>query len=245
MHPVDMDSLVDLMETDPWGFAYWLSAQMAYPETRRVLEWRSRHCCCMLKALVDLANHGDVVEDKTHWLRIVVGLLLPHAARFRCQYREHVNQLLKHAADSFGLMQLILPHCSDVDCPGDLGATAAWLTEMPLVLDLLVQHGADLNVYRGQHDEGLCGYYLKRNEGAASHSYYFKSLQRHVRSGVLHLYPCAMISDQTDGAPKPHARRLVRAHTHYCLDLLFALEKEHLLSHDLSSLVVEYCVPVV
>lgn len=245
MDPVNMGSLVDLMETNRLDFSYWLSGQMAYPETQHVIEWQGRSCCCILKALVDLTRNDKRAAEDLWWLFVVLGILLPHATKLRCAYREHVNELLVHAADSFQLMHLMLPHRSNVDFRGSDGDTVAWHTESPLVLDLLVQHGADLNLYRGPNNQGMCGYYLEHLEGDVDRDYYFKSLCRHVRSGVLHLYPCASLSSRAADLPQSRAHRLVRAHTHYCLDLLASLEKAYPLPRDMSLLVMGYGVPII
>lgn len=240
MEPVDMDSLVDLLETDRLTFCHWLSRKMAYADTRLVVDWHNRRWCCILKALVDVLEHDSEAAQDSAWLFMVLATFLPHVANLRCRYRDHLNSLLLYCSNSFHLAHLVMSHCSDVNFQATDGSTLAWRTSYSFVLNLLVQRGADLNLFRGKDDRGACGDMLRTD----SNDYGLQALRLHVRTGVLNLYPCAALSSANGDKAKARARLLVRAHEDYCADLLALLGEDCNFPSALCWLALEYAVPV-
>lgn len=198
----------------------------------QLVGWKQRGQCCLMGAVAQLYLSGQ--GPASLYLEALVRRYLDVP---RERHRHDWRGLLEHAvvADNLQMAEALLANGADANLPVPrrYPVTVVWDTYTVEMRELLIEHGADPNLHRGLN--GLCGYYLAVG-GPSSH---MLSLLPHVRSGLLHVFPCDRQLLETE----PHGRNVLLAHEACRRDLATQIGVVKGLLPELRAIVLDYMVP--
>lgn len=192
-------------------------------------KWRLGKECCLAGGIAALClQHSAAFSKYTHKTieRYLLRSQTPHSHDWSGVLFLAVHLRAVH------LVERLLELGADVNVLVR-GQTCVWIADQVNVRELLIERGADLNLYR-RHN-GQCGYYLEHAHEPAEH---LLSLLRHVRNGVLDVFPCnPRLLTSTRG------QDVLEAHGACCRDTFSRVGAASGLLPDLCAIVVAYAIP--